>query len=288
MVVGWLIIGIAVWGGVDTARAGAGGGSEPADVVASSAGRDFGRIGDRLRTQTYWTVEGPMSGPMRGKWRNRRGTYRVTSFPDGVIEHFDHYEGRTRALTRTFETDGRAEATIDWPAESLVLHLQPEHTVPFGDWATWRVGGIDWRVPEALVRAGLVDEGAPEKPDLPATMAVLATASPDPGSGAVAYDPFSTDFGTALAKGCGCEVEARMTRWVAGRPAAHYRLQRPDATADVVALAVEAQEAPEGEPAEGEPVVASHGPGLLVLTAAGPDVAALVPLRAILALAEAP
>ncbi len=287
MALGPLILGLTT----ASALAGSEEAADPPVVeeVPSSAGRDFGREADRLRTRTYWTVEGPEAGPMRGKWRNRRGTYRVTSFPDGVIEHYDHYEGRTRAVTRTFGTSGQAESTIDWPAQSVVLHLQPEHTVDFSEWVTWRVGGIDWRVPQSLVDAGLTED---QRPDVPVTMAVLKTASPDPGSGAVVYDPFSADFGTALAKGCGCEVEARLTVWVAGRPAAHYRLQRPDATADVVALPVEAQEAPESdgenEAAEGEPVIASHEAGLLVLTAAGPGVDALAPLRAILAIAEAP
>ena len=269
MAVGWLIFGIVSWGVVDVAAAG-----------------DFGRQDDTLRTRRYWTVDGPASGPLRGKWRNRRGRFLVTSFSDGIVEHFDEYEGRTRTQTRVFGVDGQARATIDWPTESVVLHLAPERTVPFADWPTWRVGGIDWRAPESVVQAGLIAESADPRADLPLTLAVLATPSAEPGVGAAPYDPFAPDFSSALEKGCGCEIESRITVFVAGRPAAHFRLQRPNATADVVALPVDAQEAPE-QPIDGVSV-AAHPAGLLVLAAAGPDVEALVPLRAMMATAQPP
>jgi len=213
--------------------------------VSALAG-DFGRQEEPLRATRYARLVG--DGPVLGKWRNRRGAFLATRFPDRQIEHVDVYEGAQRIATRSFAADGRPRAAVDWVGRSVTLYTEPVLEVDFAEWSELELDGLLFWAPPLAERDGVW------------TGPGIAIAHQ------AASDPFSADFSVALAAGCGCEIEARMTRWIAGLPAAHYRLQRPGSTADVVALPV--------------------ADGLLVLTAAGPDLSSLGPLRAMMATAR--
>ena len=215
-------------------------------LCVSALAGDFGRQEEPLRASRYARLVG--EGPVVGKWRNRRGAFLATRFPDGQIEHVDVYEGPQRVATRSFGADGQPRATVDWVGRTVTLYTEPALQVDFAEWSELELDGLlFWAPPLAEL------DGRWSGPGLAIERQAEA-------------DPYSADFSVALAAGCGCEIEARMTRWIAGRPAAHYRLQRPGSTADVVALPVEG--------------------GLLVLSAAGPDLSALGPLRAMMATAR--
>ncbi len=211
---------------------------------------DFGREDEVLRQTRYVRLRG--DGPVYGRWRNRNGAHLAWRFADGQIEHVDTYEGREHVRTVHYAADGRVRSTVDWETQVVVLPLAPPTTVAFGDWPTLEVAGLSLR-----------------GPGLRATGEDTWTA----GGVAIALqpvaEPFSEGFGEEVRSSCACEVEARMTAWIAGHPAAHFRLQRGAKTADLVALPI--------------------NDGLLVFAAAGSEMDALHPLRAMMAVArEAP
>lgn len=218
-------------------------------LLLSAFAADFGRQDEPLKTTRYARMQG--EGPVYGQWRNRRGAHEAVCFPDGQVLFVDTYDGKTRTETRTYAADGRPEAVVDWAASTVTLATAPAQTVSFAEWAEVPIAGLVFRAPP--LEAG----------EHTWTREGLAIALQP------AADPFDADFATALRTGCGCEIEAKRTVWLGQRVGAHFRLQRPDATADVVAVPT--------------------ADGLLVLTAAGPDLAALAPLRAMMATArEAP
>ncbi|MEZ4321248.1 MAG: hypothetical protein R3F61_27480 [Myxococcota bacterium] len=217
-------------------------------LLPTALASGFGRQEETLQSTRYARVDG--EGPAFGRWRNRRGAFEASHFADGQIEHVDTYDGTDLKETRLYAADGQLRAVVDWADAKVTLSLAPAVVVPIGAWSEVAIADLVFRAPPLVAsETGWTGEHL--------AIAVQASA-----------DPFSSDFSTALRAGCGCEVESEQTVWVAGRAGAHYRLQRPTATADVVAIAV-----PDG---------------LLVLTAAGPDLTALVSLRAMLATGRAP
>ncbi len=208
---------------------------------------DFGREDEVLSQTRYVRLRG--EGPVYGRWRNRNGSHPAWHFADGQIEHVDTFQAGERVTTTHFSASGRRLSTVDWTTSEVVLTWAPEVTVSFADWMPLGVAGLELRGPaltqtsESTWSAGGV------------RIALQPTA-----------EPFSPGFSDEVAASCRCEVEARMTTWIAGHPAAHLRLQRVDETADLVALPVE--------------------DGLLVFAAAGSNPDALHPLRAMLAIAR--
>lgn len=222
-------------------------------LLTMAVASDFGRQDESLRVTRYKRLEG--EGPVVGRWRNRSGDFLATRFADGQIEHVDVFEGKTLKQTRLFGADGRPEATVDWIADAAVVHFAPPVTVPLVDWISVELAGLALRLPPGMTESG--SRWTAEH--------LVVALEP-------AADPFAQTYADELVAGCGCELEARRTLWLAGRPAAHFRLY---------------QLGPEGRTAD---VIALPGSsGLLLLSSSGETTADLAPLRAIVATArEAP
>lgn len=217
-------------------------------LLATAAAGDLGRQTEELKITRYARLDG--DGPVTGRWRNRTGAHVAWHFPDGQIEHVETFDGKTLQTTRTFAADGRPEATVDWAAATVTVHLAPPVQVPLSGWAPFAVGSLSLQAPPDLVAGA---EGTWAGTGL--SVARQAAA-----------DPFAPAFAAEVAEGCGCAVEARRTVWIAGHPALQLRLARPALTADLVALPL--------------------GDALWVFSTAGPEIADLAPLRAMMATAR--
>lgn len=217
-------------------------------LLATAVAGDLGRHTETVKVTRFARLDG--DGPVTGRWRNRSGAHLAWHFPDGQIEHVETYDGRTLQTTRTFSADGRPEATVDWGASTVTVHLAPPVQVSLAGWVPFPLGPVTMQAPSDLVPGA---EGT-------WAGAGLSVARQD------AADPFAPAFSEEVASACGCAVEARRTVWIAGRPAVQLRLARPALAADLVALPL--------------------GESLWVFSVAGPEVADLAPLRAMMATAR--
>lgn len=220
-------------------------------LLLHAIANDLGRHDQPIKEVRYTKVEG--DGPAVGKWRNSRGPFLAWQFPDGQIEHVETWDGKVRTTTRSFGSDGRPEATVDWATGRVTVHFAPPVVVDTSGWVELVVGGLSLRAPPTLLAAG----------DRVWSGGGLSVALQP------AADPFIDTFQAEVAATCGCAIEARRTAWIAGHPGLHLRLERPDRTADLFAVPL--------------------ADGLLVLASSADGSAGLGPLRAMMAMAgEAP
>jgi hypothetical protein len=183
--------------------------------------RAFVRTDEPLRHRYYYKVEGGDAlSPTRPKWRRKRGPVHAWTFPDGVAEHYQTFEGTTLMTMVGLDVRGRPSTTVFYEADvptRVVVHGRAELDV-----SGWKEVSLD----VARVSA----PGAPET----TAADTLAWTGNDWTFTVVARDKaegddvFSTTYRDELEAGCRCVIVDRGTAWADGRVGARYRVQLPD------------------------------------------------------------
>jgi hypothetical protein len=201
-------------------------------LALASPDRPLPRLGEALESRRYWTVEG--DGPVRPKWRNRRGRVQAWTWPDGIIEHYIRYEKGVPVALHRFDAGGRPRTTTaleDGAPVRVTVHGLEDVEVEVGSWTEVRFEGVALRVPGP---GRSTAEGLAW--DLPHGR--LAVRWIDAPAEALTDPAFAAD----LARACACDVQDRAATWLDSRPAVRFRawVPHPDAprTAELWAVPI--------------------------------------------------
>lgn len=191
-----------------------------APLAWAAADRPLPRVDEILQTRRYWAVEG--DGPYRPRWRNRRGKHQCWTWPDGIAEHCDRYEGRQVVERRQFGAGGHLLATTtitaDGPTQVTVHGISPVQ-MDVAAWSTRPLGALTLRAPtDASSDTWVVADGTIRVNRVPM------------GDG----DLFGPDLRRGLRAWCACVIEDRSTAWIDGVTGVRYRVRHPHPTAPVV------------------------------------------------------
>ncbi|MBT3217816.1 MAG: hypothetical protein HN348_01885 [Proteobacteria bacterium] len=183
-------------------------------MTLANPDRPFPRLEDETQARRYDRVEG--EGPLRPRWRRRDGRILAWTFRDGTIEHYERYEGRQVVEEHRFDAVGDPLSTIHFSEnkpQKVVIHRFAE--VDVSSWQDHSLGGLQILTPTTPS----VDGGRH-------TISLTnGTFIAEPVKGPA--DPFADDFARGLEETCRCLIVDRSTRWIDGRPSAHYHLYMP-------------------------------------------------------------
>lgn len=183
--------------------------------------RPLARVDDELTTRVWYTVDGP---PARPKWRNRKGRFTCTTWPDGLARRCIEAVSNEQHIDRRYDVAGMLAAEITLTedrASAIEIHGAESTELDLSDWAQLALPDlVAWAPPGAT----LTEDGALEWRDVDRTVRLSRRPVADP----VVLDE---SFRIGLQASCGCVLEDRQTASLGQRRGVRYRVRLPHPTA---------------------------------------------------------
>jgi hypothetical protein len=181
-------------------------------IAFAGAVEPLARVEQPLRVRRYRRVTQNQSPRPSG--RSRTGPFRVWTWPDGTIEHYDELRNARVVRTVRYNPDGTIHSSLFYREDTphhILIHGASTVEVDLTDWVTWEspVGPI--RVPgmPAVTESGIA------RWTLPWGSLSLQVV---PGE-----DLYSDALAEGIATNCGCSVLHRTPVWVSGQTGIRYQ-----------------------------------------------------------------
>jgi hypothetical protein len=159
---------------------------------------------------SYGRIDG--EGPATARWRRRSGPYRVWTFEDGLVEHYERREEDALVDAAWFSAGGALAAKYAVVDEVATLQVSLERRVELdvSAWSDADLGGAVLTLPPgAAVEPGrAIAEGEDWR--------LVAVLDGPP------VEPLARDFVDGLRSTCACTLLDAVAIWVDGRPGVRF------------------------------------------------------------------
>lgn len=181
-------------------------------VALAGPAEPLARVGEALRVKTYATVT--ETAPPRAYRRSRRGRFKVWTWSDGTIEHFEEREGRELIRVQRFHASGSPITTLLFeqgkPSRVIVHGVRPvEHDLT--SWVPWTLGHLTLLLPTS--------PNSENKLQIPQGEVSFAVTE--------RVEMFDSALEKSIRNSCACVVEDRNPIWVDGKVGVRFRLAYP-------------------------------------------------------------